>query len=272
MNVLRFGSRLQTGLPSRPTLTRAQNVPRPVSPIGKPLFANSANVTPTNSERSFATETNKQAKPIPIAHFPAETLLSGKGYTINPPKKEDKSAIVGFVTIPKAHKELPSEEVMEFGLQKMYKSTNSNIGSVYTVNFDDSSPKMSMENYIRDRQHRFNDSYPDGKFHTVELDPIVTDHLTKKNSVKCTAMLFDPNGGPYSDPMGKLVLYIKTPGGFWDIAWHTSISALHDPKQNVNFTEAIKHLKIVWKDEGESSKEESTVNKVTTVTKKSLIR
>jgi len=269
MNILRLGARLQSGVGSRANTFKTQPMTsRNVSPsFGETKFAATPNVATEN--RLYSTDA-KANKGTPIAHFPSETLLNGKGFTINPIKREDKSAFVGFVKPPKGHKE-SSEAALTLGLQTIYLQQNNNgdTSSVYTVNFDDSSPTLSMEAYIRDKQQRFNDTYPDGHFYPINLHSVVTEHLTKKNDVKCTAILFNPNGGPYSQALGKLVLFLSTPGGFWDIAWHTNISTLLDPKQIVGFTEAIKQLRIVWR-EGEG-KESSSAQKVTTVTKKSLL-
>jgi hypothetical protein len=199
--------------------------------------------------------------------------LDGKGFSINPPKKEDKTAIVGFVKLPKGHKDNP-DAAARMGFQSLYLLSDGNT-SVYTIDFDDSSPKLSLENYIRERQQRFNDAYPDGYFYPVELAPVVTEHLTKKNDVKCSAVLFNAAAtgvNLYEEPMGKLVLFMKTPGGFWNIAWHTSINNLLDNKKNLAFTETLKDLRVYWRaEEGLEKDSVDSAPKVTTVGKQSKL-
>jgi hypothetical protein len=247
---------------------RPQIASRPVSPIGKTVLANNVNMK-ISSERSFASGSNVKVKPVPIAYIPAETLLTGKGYMINIPKPEDKTAIVGFVTPPKGHVEAAEDEAAEFGYLKLYKGPGL---SVFTIGFEPDTHKMTMDNYVRERQGKFNDKYPEGKFSTVNFDPIVTQHLTKKQDVTVSAQLFDPKGGPYSNPVAKISFYIKTPGGFWDIAWHTQLSNIHDPKQNMAFIEAIKQLNIVWKENVEEVKKEKSAADRTTVHKRTASR
>jgi len=55
-----------------------------------------------------------------------------------------------------------------------------------------------------------------------------------------------------------MTLFLKTPGGFWDLGWHSGINNLLDTKQSVDFTATVKDLKVIMKDEVQESNEEKT--------------
>jgi hypothetical protein len=57
-------------------------------------------------------------------------------------------------------------------------------------------------------------------------------------------------------------MLLKTPGGFWELGLHAPIKHLLNPATHINFTEAIRDLKIFWRD-GENADVEDGSTKVT---------
>lgn len=261
MNSLRLGSRVQGSFSAKPTSFRgfgSGNFPRQSSFGGlSPI--------PLSSKRLYSSSKDStKTKGIPVAFF--ADYSDGKAFTVNPPIKEDKSAIVGFVKPPKGYEAHP-EQALKSGFQGLWVKRNeySDTTSIYTLAFDDSFAG-SIDQYMQERTQTFIDRYQssDGKHYSVELGSAVTHHLTKRNSVQCKAALFSTGQSSlYEQPLlGKLIMLLKTPGGFWELGLHAPIKHLLNPATQISFTEAIRDLKIFWRD-GENGDVEDGSTKVT---------
>jgi hypothetical protein len=231
----------------------------------KQSFSNSFK---TNTQRSFATTRgdNAKVKGVPLAFFSDYT--DGKVFTVNPPKKEDKTAIVGFLKGPKGYEASP-EQALASGFQGLWIKRNeySDAASIYTLAFDDTFGG-SIDQYMQEKVQTFIDRYQasEGKHYKVDLDRVVTDHLTKKNNVECKAALFSTGQTSLYEPplFGKLIMLLKTPGGFWELSLHANVKHLLNPSTQTAFTKTVRDLKIFWKDEVEPE----SMDKTTKVTNK----
>jgi hypothetical protein len=263
MNALRFGTRIRENFFSKQSQSSQSLTPQP--PRGFSIFASGIQLS---SERFYSDKSSpKKPNGAAVGRFPYETYLDGKGFQIIPPRKEDKSAYVGLVKPPKGHSEL-QEEAARWGFQNLYLKKDGN-DSVYTVGFTDASPSSTpMDQYTDERKQRFFERYPEGQVFDVNLNESVTSHLTGKN-VEFKALLFDAlsRSNPHEHPLGKMVLFLKTPGGFWDLGWHSGISNLRDSKQMIGFTNAVKDFKVILKTSDnaqsieEKKEEDQTANK-----------
>jgi hypothetical protein len=259
MNSLRLGSRVQGSFSAKPTSIGGFGfgsqhsslhglVPIPIS--AKRLYSHSRD--------------NTKNKGVPIAFFADYT--DGKTFTVNPPLKEDKTALVGFVKPPKGYEAHP-EQALKSGFNGLWIKRNeySDTTSIYTLAFDDSFAG-SIDQYMQERTQTFIDRYQssDGKHYAVELGSAVTDHLTKKNSVQCKAALFSTGQTSlYEQPLlGKLIMLMKTPGGFWELGLHAPLKHLMNPTTHISFTEAVRDLKIFWRD-GDHADIDAKTTKVT---------
>jgi len=254
MNALRFGSKI------RETFFANQ------SQSSQSFHAQHNAFAPINQftqERLYSDKSNpKKATGASVGKFPYDTYLDGKGFQIIPPRKEDMSAYVGLLKSPKGHSEV-KDEAARWGFQNMYLRKDQ-MDSVYTIAFTDNSPSSTpMEKYTEERKQRFFERYPDGQVYDVNLNSSVTSHFSTKK-IEFKAFLFDAvtHSNPHEHPLGKMVLFLKTPGGFWDLGWHSGISNLRDTKQMINFTDTVKDLKVIMKEDAlESTEEEKATNK-----------
>jgi len=193
---------------------------------------------------------NAKHKGVPVAFFSDYT--DGKGFSINPPVKDDKTAVVGFVKPPKGYEAHP-EQALKSGFQGLWikRNEHADTTSIYTLAFDDQFGG-SLDQYMQEKVQTFIDRYQssDGKHYSVDLDVAVTDHLTRKNEVQCKSALFSTGQASlYEQPLlGKLIMLMKTPGGFWELGLHAPIKHLLNPSTQTTFTEAIRDLKIFWKE------------------------
>jgi len=150
----------------------------------------------------------------------------------------------------------------------MKHSDYSDSASIYTLAFDDTF-SGSLEQYMQEKIQTFIDRYQtsDGKHYEVALNSVVTDHLTKKNNVECKAALFSTGQTSlYEQPLlGKLILLLKTPGGFWELGLHAPIKHLLLPSTQTAFTESIRGLNIFWR---EDAQQDALIDKTTRVTNK----
>lgn len=221
-----------------PSTARTNDSTALVSPIIQRNYSQSR-------ERSSA-----KYKGVPIAFFSDYT--DGRAFSVNPPVKDDKSAVVGFVKPPKGYEAHP-EQALKSGFQGLWMKRNeySDTTSIYTLAFDDHF-SGTLDQYMQEKIQTFIDRYQssDGKHYSVDLDSAVTDHLTKKNEVQCKAALFSTGQRSlYEQPLlGKLVMLMKTPGGFWELGLHAPIKHLLNPSTQTAFTETIRDLKIFWKE------------------------
>jgi len=264
MNTLRFGTKIRETFFSKQSQSSQSLTPHPPRPFSNFVFGNQF-VTP--GERFYSDKSSpKKASGASVGRFPYDTYLDGKGFQIIPPRKEDKSAYVGLVKAPKGHSEI-KEEAARWGFQNMYLKKDGN-DSVYTVGFTDASPSSTpMEQYTEERKQRFFERYPEGQVFDVNLNTSITSHLSGKN-VEFKTFLFDAvsHSNPHEHPLGKMVLFLKTPGGFWDLGWHSGISNLRDFRQMIGFTDAVKDLKVILKADyaqpiEEKKEEDQTTNK-----------
>jgi len=222
----------------------------------------------TKTQRWYSqSRENSKLKGVPVAFF--SDYNDGKGFSINPPRTEDKTSIVGFVKPPKGYEAHP-EQALKSGFHGLWikRSDYSDATSIYTLAFDDTF-SGSLEQYMQEKTQTFIDRYQasDGKHYNVDLDSIVTDHLTKKNEVECKAALFSTGQTSlYDQPLlGKLIMLMKTPGGFWELGLHAPIKHLLSSSTQTSFTETIRDLKIFWREDAEA---ESAMDKTTKVVNK----
>jgi len=258
MNSLRFGSKIKD--------TFFANQPRSNQSFNIQYLESTTCLVPRNNltqERLYSDKSSpKKTTGASVGKFPYDTYLDGKGFQIIPPRKEDSSAYVGLVKAPKGHSEV-KDEAARWGFQNMYLRKD-HMDSVYTIAFTDiASSSTPMEKYTEERKQRFFERYPDGQVYDVNLNNSVTSHFSTKN-IDFKAFLFDAvtHSNPHEHPLGKMVLFLKTPGGFWDLGWHSGISNLRDSKQMISFTDTVKDLKVIMKDDAhESIEEEKAPNK-----------
>jgi len=222
----------------------------------------------TKTQRWYSqSRENSKLKGVPVAFF--SDYNDGKGFSINPPRTEDKTSIVGFVKPPKGYEAHP-EQALKSGFHGLWikRSDYSDATSIYTLAFDDTF-SGSLEQYMQEKTQTFIDRYQasDGKHYNVDLDSIVTDHLTKKNEVECKAALFSTGQTSlYDQPLlGKLIMLMKTPGGFWELGLHAPIKHLLSSSTQTSFTETIRDLKIFWREDAAA---ESAMDKTTKVVNK----
>jgi len=270
MNAIKYSSRAQQSLSAKAPSFGGFNIAK----INR-SFAGSAK---TNSFSGFTqskyskrfygnTKESTKAKGIPVAFFPDST--DGKGFVVNPPQKTDKTAIVSFLKGPKGYESHP-EQALKNGFQGLWMKRNeqTDSASIYTLAFEDTF-SGSLEQYMQEKTQTFIDRYQssDGKHYEVVLNPVVTNHLTKKNNVECKAALFSTGQTSlYEQPLlGKLIMLLKTPGGFWELGLHAPIKYLLAPSTQAAFTEVIRDLNIFWR---EDAQKEALIDKTTKVTNK----
>jgi len=258
MNILRFGMK---GTPFAQHSENGLNF--------RSSLSNSFFVAPSKNtfERSYSTPKGKFRGAF-VARFPYDTYLDGKGIQINPPQREDTSAIVGLSKPPKGHTEA-KDEAARWGFHGLYLKNDSH-ESVYTIGFNDTTPSStSLQQYTEERKQRFFEKYPQGQISEVALNSSVTNHL-KHNQLSFQALLFDAvtQANPYEHPLGKMVLFLKTPGGFWDLGWHSVISSLRDSKHQAMFAEVVKDFKANIREKTEIEPEHQKSEEITLPTKK----
>jgi len=130
---------------------------------------------------------------------------------------------------------------------------------VYTIGFTDR--QVTLEGFINEKKNTFFERFPEGQIHEITFDPIVTQSISSKNLAHQTLLFNATESGLYESPLGKMVVFIKTPGGFWDVSLHCPISILTDPKQiSTGFVEVVKNLKIWHKNSEEQQKEKNDTN------------
>jgi len=262
MNSLRFGSRVQGVFSSKTSSFTGFGLTASSSKFPSSGF--STNFSSTKRLYSHAKGENGKHRGVPVAFFSDYT--DGKAFTVNPPVREDKSAIVGFLKPPKGYEAHP-EQALKSGFQGLWIKRNeySDTTSIYTLAFDDSFAG-SLDQYVQERTQNFIDRYQssDGKHYSVELGSAVTDHLTRKNAVQCRAALFSTGQTSlYEQPLlGKLIMLLKTPGGFWELSLHAPIKYLLAPSTQTGFTEVVRDLKIFWR-EGDLADGDDQTTKVT---------
>jgi len=271
MNAIKLGSRAQQLFSVKPTSFKSFAPGVFSHKFASPTFGQTHTFsTPEapNSQRWYSqSRENSKLKGVPVAFF--SDYNDGKGFTVNPPRTEDKTSIVGFIKPPKGYDAHP-EQALKSGFHGLWIKRNeySDATSIYTLAFDDTF-SGSLEQYMQEKTQTFIDRYQasDGKHYNVDLNSIVTDHLTKKNDVQCKAALFSTGQTSlYDQPLlGKLIMLMKTPGGFWELGLHAPIKHLLNPATQTSFTETIRDLKIFWREDAGA---ESAMDKTTKVVNK----
>jgi hypothetical protein len=235
MNALRTGARIRESL-----LTK---LPRnePAATFGvSSLFEASI-----SQERRFYSDKSSSKKGSLAARFPIEYQLDGFGFTLNP-KREDKSAIVGFVKPPKGYAEV-KQDAERLGYIKLYRNTETS-DSAYTVQFSEKTGSP-LDKFAEDKKRVFFEKYPLGEIYEVTINPVVTSHLDQQK-IEFKSLLFDAMSLPHGDQqIGKMTLFMKTPGGIWDLSWHSLSVNLHDSKRMRAFPEAIKDFQVILKED-----------------------
>jgi hypothetical protein len=254
MNPAGFGMRVQL-LFGKKGVVKGQSGSSNVIRNGGEFFQVRSNST----EKEVAAPKNAK---VSIARFPFNTYLDGKGFFINPPKKEDKSMVIGLIKPPKGHLE-HQDEASRLGFQKLYLKNVPGDASVFTIGFNDAQD-VSLEHFVLEKKNKFFDKYPDGQIHEINFDPIVTEAIVSKNLMHQTLLFNASESTLYDAPLGKMVVFIKTPGGFWDVALHCPISVLYDPKQVASrFVEVVKNLKV-WQKSVDDQQTTPSTQKVET--------
>jgi len=178
--------------------------------------------------------------------FPFDTYIDAKGFHINPLKKEDKSANITLVKIPPGYQEF-KEEADRWGFHNLFKSGD----SYFAVSFSDDFPSsMSIEQIAHQKNQIFFDKYPEGQVSPLSLHKDVTEHL---KHVEFRSFVMEAGTkNPNEDSFGKMIIFLKTPGGVWDLGWHSVKKNLHDSNHQLGFVTAIKNFKIVLKEPEET--------------------
>jgi len=259
MNATRFGFRMQQLLQSNSSNGMAGFASRG-------LLNRSTSMQVWNRVEFYSTQ--KKSK-VPIAFSSLETMLTGRGMTISPPKKEDKSAYVGFISPPQGHQD-KKDIAQKYGVQNWYSMEQ----SVYTLHFDDETATSStIGEYTDERRSRFLMKYPHGRFYPVSLDSMVTSHFERKGIPHSTA-IFDQHALEYRrnegwvQPLPYMTLFLKTPGGFWRLNWHSTLENLK--KRNADFIKTVKDLKVILREDEQENDVKPPEDK-TTVTKQQLL-
>jgi len=211
-------------------------------------------------QRSFAVYRNKRRLKIPLATPSWETLLTGRGVTFTPPKKEDKTAFVGFVSSPRGYQER-TDQAQKYGVQNFY--WNSDRDSVYTLHMDDSYlPSQSLEEYVQDKMDKFSNKFPDSILYPVKLNHSLTSHLDQKNLLHKTVIFNQGSAGfttsgQLAHSLPYMSFFLKTPGSFWRLNWYSHLDNLL--KRNLGFCKAVKDLKVILREEPKVSIDEPKV-------------
>lgn len=257
MKTVNFGTRIRESLLSNRSQTSINALPAKV-----------AFTTPQSSSRQFHSDKPSQKKVSSVVgRFPFDTYIDAKGFHINPTKKEDRSANVGLVKSPQGYQEF-KEESDRWGFHNLYKSGD----SYFSISFsDDFSSTLSIDQIAHQKNQIFFDKYPEGQVYPLSLHKDVTDHL---KHVEFRSFVMEAGTkGLYEDSYGKMNLFVKTPGGVWDLGWHSARKNLHDSSHQLGFVNAIKNFRVILKEaeNTESTEEKNEVLLTKTVVPESKI-
>jgi len=202
-------------------------------------------------QRTFAAyRTKRRSLKVPLAIPSMETLTTGRGVWFTPPKKEDKSAIVGFVSPPRGYRER-TDQAHKYGVQNFY--FNDMRDSVYTLHVDDSHPPtQTLEEYISEKMDKFKNKFPDSIIYPVKLSPSITAHFDSKGLQHNTAVFNQGSltlmaTGQTSHSLPYMSFFLKTPGGFWRLNWYSQLENLLE--RNLGFCRAVKDLKVILRED-----------------------
>jgi len=201
-------------------------------------------------QRSFASyRSKKRAIKVPVAYPSLETLITGRGVSFTTPNKVDKTALVGFSSIPSGFRER-TDQAQKYGVQNFY--LNEYRDSVYTLFLDDgASTSQTLDEYVDEKKDKFRSKYPDSAIYPVSLNKLVTAHLDEQG-IQHTASIFHQkslswtSSGQTSQSLPYMTFFLKTPGGFWRLNWYSQLD--HLLKKNVSFCQAVKNLRVVLRD------------------------
>jgi len=210
---------------------------------------NTSNIRNITQTRLFHTNAPLQKKlnvGWVAGKFPFDTYIDAKGFHINPSKKEDKSANITLIKIPPGYQEF-KEEADRWGFHNLFKSGD----SYFAVSFNDEYPSsMSIEQIAHQKNQVFFDKYPEGQVSPLSLHKDVTEHL---KHVEFRSFVMEAGTkNPNEESFGKMIIFLKTPGGVWDLGWHSAKKNLHDSGHQLSFVNAIKNFKIVLKEPEEN--------------------
>jgi hypothetical protein len=196
---------------------------------------------------------------VPLAIPSWETLTTGRGVWFTPPKKEDKSAVVGFVSPPRGYRER-TDQAQKYGVQNFY--WNDFRDSVYTLHMDDNyTPSQTLEEYVSEKMDKFKNRFPDSVIYPVKLNTAITSHFDSKG-VQHSTLIFNQRSqtltasGQANNYLPYMSFFFKTPGAFWRLNWYSPLENLL--RKNLGFCRAVKDLKVILREEPKVAIEANT--------------
>jgi len=164
-------------------------------------------------------------------------------------RTQDKTATVALAAPPEDHTE-DAEAARTHGLQYVWSKQDAVDPSVFTVSFI---PKEDPEikQHIAEVKKEFYTAQPQGIISDIKLSPTLTSHLQKQH-VPFASLLFDAK-----EAHGKMAFVLQTPGGFWNLNWHSTAQKLY--QDNVPFAKMVKNVRVDVKEEYRAKLEQSNV-------------
>jgi hypothetical protein len=191
---------------------------------------------------------------------------------------EDESATV-LMKVPKGHIE-DAETATRHGFHKHFKRSGAGIvgihneASTISVTFHPRNQQASIEDPSSLREEETLESFlekqrmlffleePTGLVSFVHLSPTLTSHL-QQNHLPFQVLIFNDcmdtltrvfhHSLQLKTNTPRMSLFVQTPGGFWEFAYHSSPNNLINNKfQKECFADMVKNIKIVLKSESSS--------------------
>jgi len=214
--------------------------------FGDGFVSFSSGMRPALIARSYSQKKRAPKVSVPVGYCSLETILTGRGITINMPNKMDESAEVGFLAPPTGYVNCP-DKARKFGCQNWF----TRAGSTFTLHFDEAfSTAATIDDYFEERKTRFQLKYPYGNVHSVDFSPVVTTHMDK-NGIIHRSGIFNQRYS-YQGEKPYMALFLKTPGGFWSLKWHSHLDNLMH--RNAHFIKAVNDLKVVFRNKEDGTK------------------
>lgn len=127
----------------------------------------------------------------------------------------------------------------KYGITQFLHKKSGDVSSAFSVCFrehEKDTEEITVSKYVEMKKVQFWSSNPYGMVSDVRLSDEATAHIRKsatskrssKSQVSLSAVLFDVKG--LEPRSGQLMLVIRTPGGFWEISWHSAIDDIYSNK------------------------------------------
>jgi hypothetical protein len=204
-----------------------------------------------NPFEGFKTKNNFCSnKKVLSSSIPRFLLLGGTEFSKLRPPQQDQSASVYLTAPPNDHVE--DKDIAKYlGVNAFYKS----LYSYYSLKFEKKDSDIELRDYVERTKLEFYSKTPYGTISEVNLHPQLVEHFVPE--LDFAVLFLDKRGLPdIIQRIAEFVLFLKTPGGFWNISCTSTFYTLGSQK-DILFGNLLKNLRIELNSRGETKQGEN---------------